>query len=80
MINEQELLSLLADLESDRVERTASTANTDKFAEAMKVLGYVNKYGRGILRAQDALRKNGSPPAAFNFDPNYVLVTVQSKP
>ncbi len=35
MITEPELLSLLADLESDRVERTISTSNTDKFAQAV---------------------------------------------
>lgn len=35
MITEAELLKLLADLESDRVERTISTANTDKFAQAV---------------------------------------------
>ncbi len=49
-------------------------------AEAMKVLGYVNKYGRGVLRAQDALQKNGNPLAEFTFEPNYVLVTTRRKP
>ena len=45
-------------------------------AEAMKGLGYVNRYGRGVLRANAALEKNGSPPAAFQFDPGYVLATI----
>ena len=35
MITEAELHTLLADLESDRVERTISTSNTDKFAQAV---------------------------------------------
>jgi ATP-dependent DNA helicase RecG len=35
MITEAELLVLLADLESDRVERTVATSNTDKFAQAV---------------------------------------------
>jgi len=35
MINKDEVLALLADLESDRVERTISTTNTDKFCEAI---------------------------------------------
>lgn len=35
MLNEQELRTLLTDLESDRVERTISTKNTDKFSEAI---------------------------------------------
>ncbi len=46
-------------------------------AEAMKVLGYVNKFGAGIRRAQEALKKNGNPPAEFQFDSSYVLVTVR---
>lgn len=49
-------------------------------AEAMKALGYVNRYGRGVLRAQGALEKNGSPPAAFQFDAGYVLATVEKRP
>lgn len=48
-------------------------------AEAMKVLGYVNKYGRGVLRAQEALLKNGNPPAEFKFEANYFLVTVRKR-
>ena len=35
MITEAELLSLLADLGSDRVERTISNSNSDKFAQAL---------------------------------------------
>ena len=35
MIDEQELRKMLGDLESDRVERTTSTDNTDKFCEAI---------------------------------------------
>ena len=35
MIKLDELNELLADIESDRVERTISTKNTDKFAEAI---------------------------------------------
>ena len=35
MINESDLRTLLSDEESDRVERTLSTSNTDKFCEAI---------------------------------------------
>ena len=49
-------------------------------AEAMKVLGYVNKYGRGVLRAQEALRRNGNPPAEFTFEPTFVLATIRRAP
>lgn len=47
-------------------------------AESMKVLGYVNKFGRGVLRAQEVLAKNGNPPAEFNFQSTYFLVTTWS--
>jgi ATP-dependent DNA helicase RecG len=48
--------------------------------EAMATLGYVNAYGRGVLRAQDALAKNGNPPAEFTFEPAYFLATIRRKP
>lgn len=46
-------------------------------AEAMKTLGYVNRFGYGIQRAQKLLHENGNPPAQFIFEPNYVSVTLQ---
>ena len=48
-------------------------------AEALKALGYVNRYGRGVLRAQEALQANGSPPAEFQFDAGYVLATIRGR-
>jgi ATP-dependent DNA helicase RecG len=49
-------------------------------AEAMKALGYVNKYGRGVVRAQEALAKNGNSGAEFVFDHGYVLATIRLRP
>lgn len=46
-------------------------------AEAMKILGYVNRYGRGVIRAQAELRKNGNPEAEFRFDTGFVQVTAR---
>jgi ATP-dependent DNA helicase RecG len=46
-------------------------------AEALKALGYVNRYGRGVLRAQAALERNGSPPAELEFDAGFVLATLR---
>jgi ATP-dependent DNA helicase RecG len=48
-------------------------------AEALKALGYVNRYGRGVLRAQQALALNGSPPAEFQFDAGYVLAVIKGR-
>ena len=44
----------------------------------MKVLGYVNKYGRGVVRAQAELERNGNPEATFRFDPGFVQVTLRA--
>jgi ATP-dependent DNA helicase RecG len=49
-------------------------------AEALKILGYVNRFGRGVIDAQNALAENGSPQATFEFQPNFVLATIQQHP
>ena len=45
--------------------------------EAMKALGFVNRFGRGVLRAQEALKQNGNGLAEFQFDANYVLAVIR---
>lgn len=49
-------------------------------AEAMKALGYVERFGRGVLAAEKALEENGNPEAEFTFEPTHFLVTIRSKP
>ncbi len=49
-------------------------------AEAMKTLGFVNRFGRGVERAQSALAANGSPPAEFEFGDTFFGVTVRARP
>ncbi len=49
-------------------------------AEAMKVLGFVQRFGVGIQTAQKALADNGNPPAEFDPQDNFVLVTVRRRP
>jgi ATP-dependent DNA helicase RecG len=48
-------------------------------AEAMKVLGFVNQFGRGVARAQDALARNGSPAARFEFGDTFFGVTIPAR-
>ena len=36
-------------------------------AEVMKVLGYVNRYNRGIARVRRELKENGNPDAVFDY-------------
>ncbi len=50
-------------------------------AEAARVLGYANRFGRGVATAQKELMDNGSPPAEFLLDePRFFLVTVRKRP
>ncbi len=49
-------------------------------AEVMHTLGYVNRFGRGIARAQKLLEENGSPKPDFTFQSNYFLATIHKHP
>lgn len=49
-----------------------------KIAEAMKTLGYVNRFGRGIATVQNLLHGNGNPPAEFNVsERTFFLATMR---
>lgn len=37
-------------------------------AEAMKVLGFVNKFSRGVIKVQEELAANGNPKAVFDLN------------
>lgn len=63
----------------DNYERVSDYRNP-VIAEAMKVLGYVERFGTGISRSNAALRANGNPPAEFTFEPTHVLVTIRRPP
>lgn len=46
-------------------------------AEAIRVMGYANRFGMGVAWAPKALELNGNPPARFAFDPGYVDVYLE---
>jgi ATP-dependent DNA helicase RecG len=46
-------------------------------AEAMKVLGYVQRFGLGIQIARDQLAKNRNPEPEFEVEAAHVLVTIR---
>jgi len=48
-------------------------------AEAMKVLGFVQRFGMGIPLAYNELQKNGNPEPEFKFEPTGVLVTLRRR-
>lgn len=73
-MDDHELEMLLSDIESDRVERKAS------IADALKNLGYVQRFGIGIALARKELQKNNNPPLEFRVEDAYILATIRSRP
>lgn len=59
---------------------TRNSYRNPVIAEAMKSLGFVNRFGYGVQRAQALLAENGNPPAQFEFDEHAVLVKVYRRP
>ena len=48
-------------------------------AEAMRNLGYVQKFGVGIALARKELEKNGNPPLEFKIEETYVLAILRGR-
>lgn len=48
-------------------------------AEAVRVFGFANRFGQGVVRAQRALDLNGNPPAEFTFDGHSFSVVVRKR-
>jgi ATP-dependent DNA helicase RecG len=46
-------------------------------AEAMRVLGYVQRFGLGIQIARQQLAANGNPPPVFIVEQNHILATIR---
>ncbi len=55
---------------------TRNSYRNPVIAEALKSLGFVNRFGYGVQRAQALLADNGNPPAVFEFDEQSVLVKI----
>jgi len=55
---------------------TRNSYRNPVIAEGMKSLGFVNRFGYGVQRAQTLLAQNGNPPAEFKFDEHSVLVKI----
>jgi ATP-dependent DNA helicase RecG len=49
-------------------------------AEAMAVLGFVQRFGVGIPIARSQMQKNGNPPPEFEVEPHGVVARVRKRP
>lgn len=48
-------------------------------AEAMKAMGYVERFGTGVQRAKEAMRKNGNPELEFEINDAFVLAKLRRR-
>jgi ATP-dependent DNA helicase RecG len=48
-------------------------------AEALKNLGYVQRFGVGIALARQELRRNGNPDLEFQVEDRYILATLRRR-
>ena len=55
---------------------TRNSYRNPVIAETLKSLGFVNRFGYGVQRAQALLMENGNPPAEFQFDEHSVLAKI----
>ncbi|MBL8241739.1 MAG: putative DNA binding domain-containing protein [Bryobacterales bacterium] len=58
---------------------TQTSYRNPVLAEALKTLGFINRFGRGVERARAALAKNGNPSPSFTFGENHFGVTIWSR-
>lgn len=49
-------------------------------ADAMRVMGFVQRFGVGIQIAKAALHKNGNPELEYSIEQNHVLTTIRRRP
>lgn len=71
--------SLYGDLTREQFPHGTSYRNP-VLAEGAKILGFANRFGRGIEVAREALRKNGSPPLEYTIGENHMLMIVRRRP
>ncbi|MFP5269400.1 hypothetical protein [Coleofasciculus sp.] len=81
-MNDQELATLLNDLESDRVERKALISDRSIIRQAICAFAndLPNHQQPGVLLARKELQKNGNPPLEFVVEDAHLLVTLKKKP
>ncbi|MHB1157626.1 MAG: RNA-binding domain-containing protein [Phycisphaerales bacterium] len=72
--------SLYGDLTREHFAEGGTAYRNPVLAEAAKILGLANRFGRGIVVARDWLRKNGSPPLDYVVGENHLAMIVSKRP
>ena len=72
--------SAFGEVGRDNFGRGATSYRNPTIAEAMKNMGFMQRFGIGIETARRTLAANGNPPPEFDVQDAFVLVTVRRRP
>ena len=72
--------SAFGEVGRDNFGRGATSYRNPTIAEAMKNMGFMQRFGIGIETARRTLAANGNPPLEFDVQDAFVLVTVRRRP
>ena len=72
--------SAFGEVGRDNFGRGATSYRNPTIAEAMKNMGFMQRFGIGIETARRTLAENGNPPPEFDVQDAFVLVTVRRRP
>lgn len=70
---------LFGQVNESNLGRGATDYRNPHIAEALKNLGFVQRFGFGIPVAEKALAENGNPPIEFQIAPNSVLAIIRRR-
>ena len=71
--------SLYGDLSVDQFPTAGTAYRNPVLAEAAKILGFANRFGRGIVLAQGLLNANGSPKLEYVVGQNHLAMIVRRR-
>jgi ATP-dependent DNA helicase RecG len=71
---------LYGEVTPETIWRNATAYRNPALADGLKVLGLVDRFGFGLVRAREALAQNGNPPLRYEFLDNFVMFRVEPVP
>jgi len=69
---------LYGEVTPETIWQNATSYRNPALAEGLKILGVVERFGFGLVKAKQALQANGNPPLEFEFEPNFTLFRVRA--
>jgi len=68
---------LFGEVNPETIWQNVTAYRNPSLAEGLKSLGVVERFGYGLIQARRAIKANGNPPLAPQFEPNYTLFIVE---